>query len=52
MHAIQTVVVALALLPIVGQAAAADAKKPNILVIWGDDIGRDNISAYSMGIMG
>ena len=27
-------------------------KKPNILVIWGDDIGRDNISAYSMGIMG
>jgi arylsulfatase len=27
-------------------AHAAD-KKPNILVIWGDDIGRDNISAYS-----
>jgi arylsulfatase len=27
-------------------------KKPNILVIWGDDVGRDNISAYSMGIMG
>ena len=32
-------------------AQAAD-KKPNILVIWGDDIGRDNISAYSLGIMG
>src|SRR3954453_12945698 len=32
-------------------APAADTK-PNILVIWGDDIGRDNISAYSMGIMG
>ena len=32
-------------------ALAAD-KKPNILVIWGDDIGRDNISAYSRGIMG
>ena len=30
---------------------AADGK-PNILVIWGDDIGRDNISAYSLGIMG
>ena len=30
---------------------AAD-KKPNILVIWGDDVGRDNISAYSRGIMG
>src|SRR5512143_3658188 len=27
-------------------------KKPNILVIWGDDIGRDNISAYSLGMMG
>jgi hypothetical protein len=32
-------------------ALAADSK-PNILVIWGDDIGRDNISAYSLGIMG
>lgn len=30
---------------------AAD-KKPNILVIWGDDIGGDNISAYSHGMMG
>ncbi len=27
-------------------------EKPNILVIWGDDIGRSNISAYSHGIMG
>lgn len=27
-------------------------KKPNILVIWGDDIGQSNISAYSMGITG
>jgi len=26
--------------------------KPNILVIWGDDIGITNISAYSDGIMG
>jgi len=31
---------------------AADAKKPNILVIWGDDIGIANISAYSSGLMG
>ena len=31
---------------------AADAKKPNILVIWGDDIGIANISAYSDGLMG
>ena len=26
--------------------------KPNILVIWGDDIGQTNISAYTKGIMG
>ena len=26
--------------------------KPNILVIWGDDIGITNISAYSNGLMG
>jgi arylsulfatase len=31
-------------------ALAAD--KPNILVIWGDDIGITNISAYSDGLMG
>jgi arylsulfatase len=28
------------------------AKKPNILVIWGDDIGQFNISAYNNGMMG
>ncbi len=32
-------------------AQAAD-KKPNILIIWGDDIGEYNISAYNMGQMG
>ncbi|MDH6247059.1 arylsulfatase [Mycobacterium sp. OTB74] len=26
--------------------------KPNILVIWGDDIGISNLSCYSMGLMG
>ena len=35
-----------------GVAAAQDADKPNILVIWGDDIGQSNISAYTMGLMG
>ena len=29
-----------------------EKKKPNILVIWGDDIGYWNISAYSHGMMG
>jgi arylsulfatase A-like enzyme len=28
------------------------AKKPNILVIWGDDIGITNLSIYSKGLMG
>ena len=27
-------------------------KKPNILVIWGDDIGQSNLSAYTKGVMG
>ena len=30
----------------------AEVKKPNILVIWGDDIGIWNISQYSRGLMG
>src|SRR5690242_2457157 len=30
----------------------AQEKKPNILVIMGDDIGQTNVSAYSMGMMG
>src|SRR5580765_3632961 len=27
-------------------------KKPNIVIIWGDDIGYWNISAYNLGMMG
>ncbi len=27
-------------------------KKPNILVIWGDDIGMWNVGAYTHGMMG
>jgi arylsulfatase A-like enzyme len=30
----------------------ADPEKPNILVIWGDDIGITNLSCYSDGLMG
>ncbi len=33
-------------------SAALAQDKPNILVIWGDDIGQSNISAYSKGMMG
>jgi len=30
----------------------ADGDKPNILVIWGDDIGITNLSCYSDGLTG
>ena len=33
-------------------APASGAKKPNILVIWGDDIGQFNLSVYNNGMMG
>jgi len=33
-------------------SAEAQQKKPNILIIWGDDIGIFNVSAYNMGMMG
>ena len=32
--------------------AQQEQKKPNILVIWGDDIGISNLSCYSHGLMG
>jgi arylsulfatase len=38
--------------PTPAKATAGQSKKPNILVIWGDDIGIWNISAYNMGMMG
>ena len=46
---------ALSVVAIAAVAAApalAQNKKPNILVIWGDDIGQFNISAYNRGMMG
>jgi arylsulfatase A-like enzyme len=33
-------------------AQAAEDKKPNIVIIWGDDIGQSNVSAYTKGMMG
>jgi arylsulfatase len=46
---VQLVVVAVVLF---ASSAFAQAKPPNILVVWGDDIGQSNISAYTHGMMG
>jgi arylsulfatase A-like enzyme len=46
---------AIALCALFASAASAfaqDRKAPNILVIWGDDIGQFNVSAYNLGMMG
>jgi len=32
--------------------AQAAAKRPNVVVVFGDDIGQSNVSAYSFGVMG
>jgi len=42
---------AAACLLVTGSVAAQD-DRPNILVIWGDDIGQTNLSAYTFGLMG
>lgn len=34
------------------QAATDNSQRPNIVVIWGDDVGMFNISAYNRGMMG
>ena len=39
-------------LPMIVSIANAKTEKPNILVIWGDDVGWSNVSAYNMGMMG
>jgi arylsulfatase len=39
-------------LSLLATPGALSADKPNILVIWGDDIGTWNLSAYNLGSMG
>lgn len=41
-----------ALFFVVSIMGAQNSEKPNILVIWGDDIGWSNPSIYNMGMMG
>jgi arylsulfatase A-like enzyme len=49
---IAPLVVVLALAACALSGAHAQEQKPNILVIFGDDIGQANISAYTRGLMG
>ena len=35
-----------------GAKSGASTRQPNILVIWGDDIGQSNLSSYTHGLMG
>jgi arylsulfatase len=49
---IHYMLIALACILCVNTETYAQGKKPNILVIWGDDIGQSNISAYTMGLVG
>ncbi|MDZ3836609.1 MAG: arylsulfatase [Rhodospirillales bacterium] len=52
-HALRSVALALlGLALLAAPPAAAQETKPNILVIWGDDIGQSNISAYTKGLVG
>ena len=47
-----TVLVATSLSPFAASAQQPNASRPNILVIFGDDIGQSNISAYTRGVVG
>lgn len=38
--------------PAPATSSSPSGRKPNILVIFGDDIGQTNVSAYSFGLMG
>jgi hypothetical protein len=50
-HALTTVLVA-TLCGLGAGVAHAQQLRPNILIIWGDDIGVHNVSAYTHAIMG
>jgi len=49
---IAATLLALTLFISTGNSFAQDAKKPNIVVLWGDDIGMWNVGAYTHGMMG
>ncbi len=52
MHVLQSGIRLLIVLALTVAGAAQAQDRPNILVIWGDDIGVHNVSAYNNGLMG
>jgi len=52
LHGFGAAVLALSFAGVALSEAQAQTKKPNILIIWGDDIGYWNVSAYNQGMMG
>ena len=50
--AVIAAVIGVGLLADATRAQGAQTQRPNIVVIWGDDIGWSNISAYNLGMMG
>ena len=51
-HVPRVFALGLFLAAILGTQAAVAGQKPNILVLWGDDIGQSNISTYTKGLVG
>jgi arylsulfatase len=49
---LRVVVAASAVAVAASAGAQTTAAKPNIVIIWGDDIGQSNLSTYSRGLMG
>jgi arylsulfatase A-like enzyme len=49
-NVLTAILAAVIVIPEAANTFAAD--KPNILIIWGDDIGQFNVSAYNRGMMG
>ncbi len=52
MATIRDLVRLLVMTTLFGPPAAMAQDRPNILVIWGDDVGQSNISAYTKGMVG
>ena len=51
-HAIVAITLALPILMSAAAHAQQQPQRPNIVIVWGDDIGQSNLSAYSHGVMG